>query len=394
MPRLRTANMAGKLRSGVKRAAEAGTRLDCAGMSEQAASTDTSAARGAERCRAARGARAPGPGDPAAARHPDPQGRRAGRRQGPAGRARRPLARGSPAWRRAPKRRCPASAAWSEPPCACSSASTGPDLGRAALLDPHAGLRDRPRRAAQDAALGAAAELRRLGAVPGRRRLPGSRTCARSSPPRAPATRRIRVARREVNGGIVAASNDALAMARGEFVALLDHDDELHPDALAHVAEAIDRHARGRLRLHRRGQDRPARPPLEPLLQARLVAGAAADADVHLPPQRPAPLAGRGGRRLRPRVRGLPGLGPGAEGDRARPRRSSTCPACSTTGACSRPPPPRPRRPSRGPSKPAGAPCRRTASAPGSRRRSRWTRPTRASCTSTRSCASSRWSAS
>ena len=52
---------------------------------------------------------------------------------------------------------------------------------------------------------------------------------------------RIRYERREVNGGIVAASNDALAMASGEFVALLDHDDELHPDALAHIAEAIDR---------------------------------------------------------------------------------------------------------------------------------------------------------
>jgi GT2 family glycosyltransferase len=52
---------------------------------------------------------------------------------------------------------------------------------------------------------------------------------------------RVRVEHRETNEGIVAASNDALAMARGEFVALLDHDDVLHPDALAHVAEAIDR---------------------------------------------------------------------------------------------------------------------------------------------------------
>lgn len=50
---------------------------------------------------------------------------------------------------------------------------------------------------------------------------------------------RIRVQRREQNGGIVAASNDALAMAQGEFIALLDHDDTLHPDALALVAEAI-----------------------------------------------------------------------------------------------------------------------------------------------------------
>ena len=51
---------------------------------------------------------------------------------------------------------------------------------------------------------------------------------------------RIRVTKRSQNGGIVAASNDALAMAGGEFVALLDHDDALHPEALEHVAAAID----------------------------------------------------------------------------------------------------------------------------------------------------------
>jgi O-antigen biosynthesis protein len=50
---------------------------------------------------------------------------------------------------------------------------------------------------------------------------------------------RIKTVRREANGGIVAASNDALEMASGEFLALLDHDDELHPDALAHVHEAL-----------------------------------------------------------------------------------------------------------------------------------------------------------
>ncbi len=52
---------------------------------------------------------------------------------------------------------------------------------------------------------------------------------------------RIRVQLKPENAGIVSASNDALAMARGEFVALLDHDDELHPDALALVSEEIDR---------------------------------------------------------------------------------------------------------------------------------------------------------
>jgi GT2 family glycosyltransferase len=50
---------------------------------------------------------------------------------------------------------------------------------------------------------------------------------------------RIRVRRRAENGGIVPASNDAVEMATGEFLALLDHDDELHPDALAHVHEAL-----------------------------------------------------------------------------------------------------------------------------------------------------------
>jgi GT2 family glycosyltransferase len=50
---------------------------------------------------------------------------------------------------------------------------------------------------------------------------------------------RVRILRRKENGGIVAASNDALGMARGEFIALLDHDDELHPDALAEVDRAL-----------------------------------------------------------------------------------------------------------------------------------------------------------
>lgn len=50
---------------------------------------------------------------------------------------------------------------------------------------------------------------------------------------------RIRVVYRESNGHIAAASNSALELARGSFVALLDHDDELAEKALAVVALAI-----------------------------------------------------------------------------------------------------------------------------------------------------------
>jgi GT2 family glycosyltransferase len=43
---------------------------------------------------------------------------------------------------------------------------------------------------------------------------------------------RIRIVRRTTNGGISAASNSALEIARGELVALLDHDDLLRPHSL------------------------------------------------------------------------------------------------------------------------------------------------------------------
>lgn len=53
---------------------------------------------------------------------------------------------------------------------------------------------------------------------------------------------RIKVTWRERNGHISVASNTALAMARGDYVALLDHDDELHAHALAVVAESLRQH--------------------------------------------------------------------------------------------------------------------------------------------------------
>ena len=52
--------------------------------------------------------------------------------------------------------------------------------------------------------------------------------------------RRIKLTRRTENGHISAASNDALRLATGDFVALLDHDDELAPTALYFVALALN----------------------------------------------------------------------------------------------------------------------------------------------------------
>ncbi|PTB20706.1 glycosyl transferase family 2 [Trinickia symbiotica] len=53
---------------------------------------------------------------------------------------------------------------------------------------------------------------------------------------------RIKAFYRTTNGRISAASNSALELATGDFSALLDHDDELHPLALYCVAEAIQTH--------------------------------------------------------------------------------------------------------------------------------------------------------
>ena len=53
---------------------------------------------------------------------------------------------------------------------------------------------------------------------------------------------RIRFMRRGVNGHISAATNSALGLARGEYVALLDHDDLLAENALYEVAAEIARH--------------------------------------------------------------------------------------------------------------------------------------------------------
>ena len=50
---------------------------------------------------------------------------------------------------------------------------------------------------------------------------------------------RVRLLRRDTPGGIASATNAALEMATGRYVAMLDHDDMLEPDALARVAAVI-----------------------------------------------------------------------------------------------------------------------------------------------------------
>jgi glycosyltransferase involved in cell wall biosynthesis len=67
-----------------------------------------------------------------------------------------------------------------------------------------------------------------------RRLWPFLQKCARRD-------RRIKVMRRTENGHISAASNDALRLATGDFVALLDHDDELASTALYLVALALNK---------------------------------------------------------------------------------------------------------------------------------------------------------
>lgn len=53
---------------------------------------------------------------------------------------------------------------------------------------------------------------------------------------------RIKLALREENGHIVAASNSALALAEGDYIALLDHDDLLTADALLEVVKLLNQY--------------------------------------------------------------------------------------------------------------------------------------------------------
>tara|TARA_Y100001934_G_scaffold280002_1_gene385454 strand:- start:7282 stop:10041 length:2760 start_codon:yes stop_codon:yes gene_type:complete len=53
--------------------------------------------------------------------------------------------------------------------------------------------------------------------------------------------KKISIIYRDRNGHISAASNSALSIAKGEFVTFLDHDDKLHPHALAAVVNKLNK---------------------------------------------------------------------------------------------------------------------------------------------------------
>ena len=265
-------------------------------------------------------------GDPAAARAAGRQGRRTRRCQGPARGDGRPL---GPAHRPPPQGQSGSSRGCSRAGQGNASAARAERLGLPPLLDRHAGLRNAGRRPAGDARLGARASASATGSSASSTTAPTTRRCARSlergrprgrphpgHPPRGERRHRRRLQRRAGDGG-------------GEFVVLLDHDDELHPDALRWSTRRCAPIPRSTTSTPTKTRS-TRRAPLGAVLQARLVAGAVPDPDVHLPPQRPAPLAGRGGRRLRRRVRGLPGLGPDPAGHRAgaegRPRAAGPLP--------------------------------------------------------------------
>ena len=174
---------------------------------------------------------------------------------------------------------------------------------------------------------------------------------------------RVRVHEREENGGIVAASTDALSRAPASSSCCSTTTTCWPRTRSARVAEAVGRAPRRRLPLQRPGpDDGRGRDAL-----ARSASRTGRPSGCATTCTRPTSRCCGGrwprGRRLPGRVRRLAGPRPGAAGHRAGPARRCTSRRCSTTGARCRARPPVTPRPSRGPGTPASARCRTTSTA-------------------------------
>ena len=114
---------------------------------------------------------------------------------------------------------------------------------------------------------------------------------------------RVKVAHLPAEPGDRRPRNAALALATGEFIGLLDPDDVLMPSALFEVVRALnDAPATDLIYSDEDKVDETGRGPLGPVLQAGLVPRPAALDELRVPFRRLPAIAGRGHRRLPPRL--------------------------------------------------------------------------------------------
>ena len=109
---------------------------------------------------------------------------------------------------------------------------------------------------------------------------------------------RITVKFREKNGGIAAASNDALALATGEWIALMDHDDRLALTALYFAAHEINEHPEAQLIYTDEDKLGSFRPPIRSAFQVGLELRPSLIAKLHFASEFLSPRTDRQSRRF------------------------------------------------------------------------------------------------